>query len=129
MFYTQVTTYVILTIIYIVTILYLLVTLDKLVADKEELQTRSVKRQFWFFHFGFMCKTVYYFLDIVFLGDSYFASILTQDILSIFWNVTPIAYVLFEHNRTFRAQGTVRRKDSIDTIPCTSRASLLENNE
>ena len=44
MFWTQVTTYTILTIIYIVTILYLLVTLDKLVADKEELQTRSVKR-------------------------------------------------------------------------------------
>ena len=77
MFFSQVVAYVILTIIYIVTIMYLLVTLDKLIADKEELQTRSVKRQFWFFHFGFTCKTLYYLMDIVFLGENYFAAVLT----------------------------------------------------
>ena len=75
-----------------------------------------------------MCKTLYYLADVVIVNENYFAAIFAQDILSIFWNVTPIAYVLYEHNKTFKAQGTIRRKDSIDTIPCTSRASLLDNN-
>ena len=127
MFITLTTTYVALTLVYVVTIMHLLKMLGKLCRDGMEIQTKSVKKQFVFFLIGFVVKTFFYTGQLWLYKDAYFAGIFIGDVASISWNIAPIVYVLFEHHRTFRAQGRKQRKESIETPPCTSNASLLED--
>ena len=59
-----------------------------------------------FFLVGFVVKTSFYAIEPWLYVYDYFLGIIMGDLLSIFWNITPVVYVLFEHHRTFKAQGT-----------------------
>ena len=103
MFFTLSSTYIILTTVYVIVIANLLKSLDKLCQDGMELQTKSVKRQFWFFLVGFLFKTLFYISELWLFKYYYFTGVIILDFISISWNITPIAFVLFEHHRTFKA--------------------------